>query len=216
MSDPASTALLAELRHQGISDERVLGALAAIPRQQFVASADHDRAYANIALPIEEGQTISQPYVVAVMTQALALRPSDRVLEIGTGSGYQSAVLARLAATVTSVERYASLAGQARARLAALGCTNVAVHVGDGTMGWPADAPYDAIIVTAAGPTVPLALIDQMNAARGRLVIPIGDQETQNLLLLRLEDGRRHVANLGPVRFVPLLGQQGWPAGDQP
>jgi protein-L-isoaspartate(D-aspartate) O-methyltransferase len=210
MSDSSPERLLAELRQQGIHDERVLAALGRVPRPEFVAAADQHRAYANVALPIGEGQTISQPYVVALMTQALALQPTERVLEIGTGSGYQAAVLAHLAASVISIERVPALADAARVRLAALGLANIEIHVGDGTLGWPVAAPYDAIVVTAAAPSVPPALVDQLDPGHGRLVIPVGDAEAQNLLLLQMRRGRRQARNLGPVRFVPLLGAHGW------
>ena len=144
------------------------------------------------------------------MTEAAEISPKERVLEIGTGSGYQAAVLAHLADHVISIERYPSLAEGAWARLAALAYTNITIHVGDGTLGWPPDSPYESIVVTAAGPDVPAALLDQLHPAHGRLVMPVGNQEDQNLLLLRLDAGQRRTINLGPVRFVPLLGEQGW------
>lgn len=212
MPDPSPAMLLADLRQQGIHDERVLVAMAAVPRASFVPPAERAQAWANIALPIGEGQTISQPYVVAIMAQALAPRPEERVLEIGAGSGYGAAVLAQLAGEVVAVERSPALATAARARLTALGYTNVLVHVGDGTLGWPAGAPYDAISVTAGGPRVPTALLDQLQPRRGRLVMPVGDIESQELVLIRLDEGDLQTHNLGPVRFVPLIGAQGWAA----
>lgn len=210
--------LLAELRRMNIHDERVLAALASVPREEFVDPGDRDRAYENVALGIGSGQTISQPYVVALMTQALALAPTDRVLEIGAGSGYQAAVLARLAAEVISIERHAALGAEATRRLAALGIANVAIYVGDGSLGWPAAAPYDAIIVTAAAPAVPVPLLQQLTPAHGRLVIPVGSSDDQNLLLVRRDGDRHSTTDLGPVRFVPLIGAAAWgsPEREQP
>jgi protein-L-isoaspartate(D-aspartate) O-methyltransferase len=170
-------------------------------------------AYADVALGIAEGQTISQPYVVAMMTVALAPRPDERVLEIGTGSGYQTAILAQLAGQVVSVERHASLSMAAAAILGDLGYRNIALYVGDGSAGWPAGAPYDAIMVTAAGPRVPSALYEQLAVARhARLVMPVGTRADQSLLLVQRWDGGRAVRNLGAVRFVPLVGSEAWPA----
>lgn len=215
MPDPSPAMLLTDLRQQGIHDERVLAAMAAVPRASFVPPAERAQAWANIALPIGEGQTISQPYVVAIMAQALAPRPEERVLEIGAGSGYGAAVLAQLAGEVITVERSPALAEAARARLTALGYTNVLVYVGDGTLGWPPGAPYDAISVTAGGPHVPPALLDQIHPRRGRLVMPVGDVEGQELVLIHLHEGELQTHNLGPVRFVPLIGAQGWAAPEQ-
>lgn len=204
-------ALLAELQRQGIRDRRVLDALARVPRDQFVPDERQAEAWANVALPIGAGQTISQPYVVALMTEALALRGEERVLEIGTGSGYQTAILAELARDVISVERHASLADKAVATLVALGYRNVSVHVGDGTAGWPAGAPYNRIIVTAAGPRVPPPLLNQLDPAGGRLVIPVGEQEGEQRLIAVTRDGADlREQTLGPVRFVPLIGRAGW------
>ena len=205
-------ALLAELRRQGIADERVLAALARVPRERFVPEAVRPDAWANVALPIGAGQTISQPYVVAIMTAALRLRGPERVLEIGTGSGYQTAILAELAAEVVSVERHASLAAGAAALLRDLGYANVAVHVGDGTTGWAEAAPYDRIIVTAAGPRVPPPLLAQLNPAGGRIVIPVGEPHDQMLVAVERDGEQIHEQPLGPVRFVPLIGRAGWAA----
>jgi protein-L-isoaspartate(D-aspartate) O-methyltransferase len=202
--------LLAELRRHGVHDERVLAAIAAVPREQFVPPEHREQAYANIPLPIGAGQTISQPLVVGLMTQALGLTGAERVLEVGTGSGYQAAVLCRLAAQITSVERFPELAERARAVLARIGCQNVVVHVSNGSLGWPAGAPYDAIIVTAGGPEVPASLVQQL-AIGGRLVIPVGSRTAQDLLLVTREPQGTHTQNLGPVRFVPLVGEEGWP-----
>ena len=205
-------ALLAELRRQGIGDERVLAAIRRVPRDRFVPAASRDEAWANVALPIGAGQTISQPFVVALMTEALALRGLERVLEIGTGSGYQTAVLAELAAEVVSVERHPELATEAEATLRQLGYHNVAIHVGDGTTGWPDAAPYDRIIVTAAGPRVPPPLLAQLHEDGGRLVIPVGEPDDQQLVVVERQGDRTRERRLGSVRFVPLIGRAGWAA----
>ncbi len=205
-------ALLAELRRQGIRDERVLGALGQVPRERFVPEENRAEAWANAALPIGAGQTISQPFVVALMTEALALRGPERVLEIGTGSGYQTAILAELAAEVVSVERHAELAAGAERLLRELGYRNVAVHVGDGTTGWADAAPYDRIIVTAAGPLVPPPLLAQLRADRGRMVIPVGEPHDQHLVVVDRDGDQTRETSLGPVRFVPLIGRAGWAA----
>ena len=210
-SDPIA-ALLAELRGQGIRDERVLTAIGRVPRERFVPAAHRDEAWANVALPIAAGQTISQPFVVALMTQALALRGLERVLEIGTGSGYQTAILAELAVEVVSVERHPALAAAAEALLRGLGYRNVAVRVGDGTTGWPEAAPYDRIIVTAAGPHVPPPLLAQLAPDGGRIVIPVGEAHEQQLLAVERHGDRTRRQHLGPVRFVPLIGRAGWAA----
>ncbi len=207
-------ALLAELRTEGIGDERVLAAIARVPRERFVAEELRAEAWTNGALPIGAGQTISQPYVVALMTAALGPRPTDRILEIGTGSGYQTAVLAELAGAVVSIERHAALATAAAALLDALGYRNVAVHIGDGTVGWPDSAPYDAIIVTAAAPKVPVSLLDQLSPEGGRLVIPVGALRDQDLYRIERHGERIQERLLGPVRFVPLIGHAGWELTD--
>jgi protein-L-isoaspartate(D-aspartate) O-methyltransferase len=204
-------ALLDELRHDGIRDERVLAAIAAVPRERFVPEHVREYAWANVALPIDAGQTISQPYIVAAMTSALRLRPADRVLEIGTGSGYQAAILAHLAAQVCTIERHAELAEIARATLRDLGITNVDILIGDGTQGWPDAPPFDRMIVTAAGPDLPAPLLDQLNPDGGRLVVPVGPHDgDQRLLLVTSDEGALHRHDLGPVRFVPLIGKEGW------
>jgi protein-L-isoaspartate(D-aspartate) O-methyltransferase len=209
--------LIAELRRLGVHDERVLAALRAVPRELFVPPRHRDQAYRNIPLPIGEGQTISQPLVVGLMTQALALRGPERLLEVGTGSGYQAAVLSRLAAHIVTVERLPELAARASALLQRLGCQNVEVHVSNGSLGWPTGAPYDAIVVTAGAPQVPAALVRQLGAD-GRLVIPVGDRTSQDLLRVTRRGSGTATENLGPVRFVPLVGEQGWDtdAGDEP
>ena len=201
--------LVETLRGAGIRDERVLAAFAAVPREQFVPRAEHHRAYEDFALEIGEGQTISQPSVVARITELAAVTARDRVLEIGTGSGFQAAILAELARFVFTVERLRRLAEQARGRLQALGYGNVSVQVMDGSLGWKAQAPFDVIVVSAAAPSVPPILRDQL-AEGGRLVAPVGDRDHQNLVrVVRTGDGFEEHAFQG-VRFVPLVGRQGF------
>lgn len=202
--------LIRELRGQGIADPRVLHAIRTVPRDRFVPDSQSEHAWANIALPIGAGQTISQPFVVAVMTEALRLRGHERVLEIGTGSGYQAAVLAMLAREVITIERHAVLARGAEAMLADLGITNVEVHVADGTLGWQARAPYGGILVTAAAPRIPGPLLDQLDLEGGRLIVPVGTLNDQQLLLVRRSPQGFEETDLGPVRFVPLVGRAGW------
>jgi protein-L-isoaspartate(D-aspartate) O-methyltransferase len=201
-----------QLAARGIRDPLVLAAMGTVPREKFVSARQAPFAYDDEPLPIGEGQTISQPYIVARMTEALALGRADRVLEVGTGSGYGAAVLAEIAAEVYTVERLAALADRARRRLADLGYARVRVLTGDGTLGWPAHAPYDAIVVTAGGPRVPPALLDQL-AIGGRLVMPVGaagyDQYLVRVVRVAADDYRRE--ELDPVAFVPLVGAQGWP-----
>jgi protein-L-isoaspartate(D-aspartate) O-methyltransferase len=188
-----------------ITDEKVLAVLRAVPRHQFVPGASLEVAYADAPAPIGYGQTISQPTVVGMMTAALELRGTERVLEIGTGSGYQAAVLARLATEVYTIEIVEPLGTSARERLARLGYTNVKVRVGDGYAGWPEAAPFDRVIVTAAPETVPKALVDQL-ADGGILVAPVGPEgETQQLLRLRKRGGKTTQEHLAPVRFVPMV-----------
>jgi len=201
-----------QIEARGVTDARVLAAMRAVPREDFVSPGWQEEAYHDGPLPIEGEQTISQPYIVALMSEALQLKGGERVLEIGTGSGYAAAVLARLAAKVHSVECIPVLADLAAKRLAALGCANVAVHRGDGSLGWPGAAPYDAIVVTAAGPDVPAALKAQLKIG-GRLVMPVGAHHgLQELLrLTRVGEHEEQRELLLPVRFVPLTGAQGWP-----
>lgn len=202
--------LVQQITARGVSNAHVLAAMAAVPRHLFVPDALRQSAYEDHPLPIGQGQTISQPYIVALMTELMELGPEDRVLEIGTGSGYQAAILSHLAAEVVSIERHAALAEEARARLAALGYTNVSILCADGTLGYARLAPYDAIIVTAAGPQIPVALLDQL-AMGGRLLCPIGDRHVQRLIkVVRTEDGFRETPSIDCV-FVPLVGEQGWP-----
>ncbi len=203
-----------QLRSRGIRDERVLKAMETIPRHLFVDEALRDQAYFDHPLPIDAGQTISQPYIVALMTAALELRGRERVLEIGTGSGYQTAVLAALADQVFSIERVAPLASRARKILDALDDYNVAIRIGDGTYGWREESPFDAIIVTAGAPRVPPILVEQL-AVGGRLVIPVGDRHTQDLIRVvrqSEEAGDIKQEDLGGCRFVSLIGEHGWQA----
>lgn len=198
------------IRARGVYDSRVLEALRVVPREAFVPPELADMAYEDRPLPIEAGQTISQPYIVAVMTEALALQPSNRVLEIGTGSGYAAAVLAHVAKQVYTVERHAELADVARERLERLGYSNVEIRCGDGTLGWSEHAPFDAIIVAAGGPEVPPALLDQL-ALGGRLIIPVGTGRAQELVrVTRTGETEYRREDLGAVQFVPLIGAQGW------
>jgi protein-L-isoaspartate(D-aspartate) O-methyltransferase len=197
-----------QLQRRGISDPAVLAAMRSVPREFFVEADSVGEAYADRPLPIAEGQTISQPYIVAVMTQYLELTGNDAALEIGTGSGYGAAVLSRIARTVDTVERHSHLAEVARCRLAELGCANVTVHVGDGSLGLPDHGPFDAISVTAAGPTIPRALVDQL-ADGGRLIMPVGRRWGQRLVRARKRGETIREEDLEAVAFVPLVGDQG-------
>lgn len=210
----ARAALLADLARE-IRDRRVIDAMARVPREIFVPEELRASAYENMPLPIGFGQTISQPLIVALMTEALQLRGDEKVLEIGTGSGYQTAVLSLLDDHVVSVERIPPLAQRAEELLQRHGYTNVEVHAGGEALGWTAGAPYDAIIVTAAAPEVPRELLDQLGMG-GRLVIPVGSRELQELVrIVKTPEGAlRH--NLGPCRFVPLLGRAAWPGQAAP
>jgi protein-L-isoaspartate(D-aspartate) O-methyltransferase len=198
-----------QLRGRGIEDERVLEAMAAVPREAFVPPRMRHRAYADSALPIGEEQTISQPWIVAAICQAMELTGGERVLEIGTGSGYSAAVLARLAAEVVSVERYESLARTARETLAGLEVDNVEMLVADGSRGVPDRAPFEAIAVHATAPAAPPALVDQL-ADGGRLVIPIAMREADMLTVLRRCGEELEAKAIGPCRFVPLIGEEGF------
>lgn len=200
-----------QLRDRGIVDPRVLEAMATVPRERFVDDDQRGRAYSDAALPIERGQTISQPWIVARMTELLAVRPGDRVLELGTGSGYQAAILATLGARVTSLERHPELAAAAHRRLAALGLSDrVDIRVGDGSLGDPSGPRYDGIIVTAAAPTVPPGLRDQL-ADGGRLVIPVGSRDLQVLTLVVRDGNDWQETPHGRCVFVPLVGPGGFP-----
>ncbi len=198
-----------QLIPRGIRDQRVLDAMAAVPRHIFVQDALRSQAYGDFSMPIGLNQTISQPYIVALMTQALELQGEETVLEIGTGCGYQTAVLARLAECVFSIERLKELHIRARHTLDQIQVFNAICTTDDGTLGWPQYSPFDAIIVTAGGPDIPQALIDQL-ADPGRLVIPIGDRDSQELVVLKKENGEISRQVIEKVRFVSLIGSQGW------
>ena len=197
---------------RGVMDPRVLAAMRKVPRHLFVPSHLWEQAYGDYPLPIGQDQTISQPYIVALMTELLELKATDRVLEIGTGSGYQAAILAELAAAVYTIDRLNSLADHAKRILDSLGYGNVKIRVGDGTLGWPEKAPFDAIIVTAGAPQVPRPLTEQL-ALGGRLVIPVGDTWSQTLTCIRkTKDGLKFEYH-GGCRFVRLIGEYGWEEG---
>ena len=198
-----------QLIPRGIKDKSVLGVMREIPRHLFVAPGMESRAYGDHALPIGEGQTISQPFMVALMTQALELTGRERVLEIGTGSGYQTAILSRLAEQVFSIERVEGLAARARAVLEGLGASNVAIRVGDGTIGWKEFEPYDRIIVTAGAPEVPPSLEEQLGDP-GIMAVPVGSQGLQQLRIIVKNQGEVSVRDAGGCVFVPLVGREGW------
>jgi protein-L-isoaspartate(D-aspartate) O-methyltransferase len=199
-----------QIRERGVTDPRVLAALASVPRERFVHPDARGRAYTDHALGIGHHQTISQPYMVAVMTEALSVGPHDRVLEIGTGSGYQCAVLSLLAREVWSVERIPELTDGAERLLRELGYANVHLRTGDGTLGWPECAPFDAIVVTAAAPRPPPSLLDQLTSDGGRLVVPVGGRELQYLVRV-VRTGTEYASDRSfGCRFVPLLGEEGW------
>lgn len=199
----------AQLRSRDVVDERVLDAMERVPRELFVPDKERSRAYDDVALPIGHGQTISQPYMVARICEVLGLRGDERVLDVGTGSAYQAAVLAELAGEVHTIERIPELAEQARANLAAAGYERVQVHVGDGTLGLPEHAPYDAIAVAAAAPGLPQQLYEQLET-RGRLAIPVGGRWGQRLeLVIRSPEGPAVIRSV-PCRFVPLVGEEGF------
>jgi protein-L-isoaspartate(D-aspartate) O-methyltransferase len=198
-----------QLRRRGIEDERVLAAMGEVPREAFLPEALRDRAYEDSALPIGAEQTISQPWIVAAICQALELEGAELVLEVGTGSGYSAAVLARLAAHVVSSERLEPLSRAAGEALEALGIWNVELVVGDGSLGVPPRAPFDAIAVHASAPAAPPALVEQL-ADGGRLVVPVSGEEADMLRVLRRRGERVETASLGPCRFVPLIGEEGF------
>jgi protein-L-isoaspartate(D-aspartate) O-methyltransferase len=219
MSDPFTNARLAmvrqQLRARGLNDERVLRAMERVPRHEFVPYTLRADAYRDGALPISANQTISQPYIVALMTELLALRGGETVLEVGTGSGYQTAILCELAAHVYSLERIASLGREAAERLNRLGYHNMDIHLGDGSQGLPDMAPFDAIIVTAAAPVVPGPLRAQMRPNGGRLVIPVGSGDQQMLRLITRHGDRWTDKPVAAVNFVPLIGHNGFEADDE-
>lgn len=199
-----------QLVARGVGAPGVLEAMRRVPREWFVAGGSVERAYEDAALPVDCGQTISQPYIVARMTEALEPGPQDRVLEIGTGTGYQTAVLALLAGQVYTIEWYAKLLVPAAERLAALGIRNVTFRCGDGSEGWPEHAPYDGILVTAGAPRPPLPLLEQL-AVGGRMVLPVGPPEEESLLVIRRTAAGYEQRELLRCRFVPLRGREGWP-----
>jgi len=203
-----------QIRGRGIRSPRVLEAMLSVPRHLFVPLQHAAEAYADSPLPIGEGQTISQPFMVAAMAESLSLEGHERVLEVGAGSGYQAAVLSLLAREVIAVESQPPLALQARDRLARLGYANVQIRDGDGSLGWPPAAPFDAILVTAAAPAVPPPLVEQLKE-EGRLVVPVGPAQRQELLLIRKHEGRITQQSIYDCRFVPLLGRYGWRQSEQ-
>jgi len=198
-----------QLRARGIRDERVLAAMAKVPREEFIASSDIAQAYGDYPLPIGAGQTISQPYIVAAMVEALEPHPEDRVLEVGTGTGYQAAILAELAKEVWTIERQAELADKAREILQRLGYANVHVMHGDGSLGLPQNSPFDRILVAAAAPRIPDSLAAQL-ADGGRLVVPVGTRLEQQVQVVRKMGNKLSVTAQDACRFVPLVGDQGW------
>jgi len=199
-----------QLRQRGIRDERLLAAMSKVPRHEFVSQQNWNEAYADHPIPIAEKQTTSQPYMIAAMIQAAEIKPEDRILEIGAGSGYQTALLAELASQVFAVERYASLAETAQKTLERLGYRNAKIVTGDGSLGLKEASPFDAIIVSAAAPRVPQALVEQL-AVGGRLIVPVGESEQQVVQLLQKNaDGSTSVRTLEGCRFVPLIGEQGF------
>jgi protein-L-isoaspartate(D-aspartate) O-methyltransferase len=198
-----------QLRRRGIGDAAVLAAMLVVPRHEFVPREVRSRAYEDLPLPIGSGQTISQPYIVAAMTLALRLQPADRSLEIGTGLGYQAAILSHLAKEVFTIERQPELASTASEKLASLGYNNVHVHCGDGTLGLPEFAPFNAILVAAAAPAVPQPLLAQL-AEGGRMIIPIGDADNQELQLIEKHAGKFSTRTMEGCRFVPLVGHHAW------
>ncbi|MGE5112285.1 MAG: protein-L-isoaspartate(D-aspartate) O-methyltransferase [Acidobacteriaceae bacterium] len=199
-----------QLRRRGIHDQRVLRAMEEVPRHEFIPELERHWAYRDQPVPIGEDQTISQPYIVAVMTQFLSVEPENRVLEVGTGTGYQAAVLSRLAGQIYTIERHATLAERAEEIFRHIGYQNIHVVVGDGTRGLPDHAPYDRILVAAAAPSVPPPLLEQLNEG-GRMIIPVGTSNTQILQLLRKSHGEIFTSNLEGCRFVPLIGEGGFP-----
>lgn len=213
--DQLRAEMVADLHERGITDTAVLQAMNAVPRELFVPKSHLEFAYYNGALPLPANQTISQPFVVALMLSVLRLQSHFKVLEIGTGSGYAAAVLSQIVQQVHTIERQEELVDYAKTRLEHLGYANVCIHFGDGTLGWPAAAPYDAIVVAAAGPVVPVTLRNQLGE-NGRLIMPVGSQKKQKLQLVwRKADGRFGQKTLTPVRFVPLIGSEGWDDGNQ-
>ena len=213
-SPPESTgeAIVRQVVEKGIGDKRVLNAIRRVPRERFLPPGVRDQARLDRAVEIGLDQTISQPYMVAAMTAELSLTGNERVLEVGTGSGYQSAILAHLAAEVFTVERLAELSLRSRGILDGLGLTNIRYRIGDGTLGWPDGAPFDRIIVTAAAPTLPLKLFRQLRQD-GLMVAPIGKEDLQQLTVVRKVQGKPSTREVFPCRFVKLIGEEGWHEG---
>lgn len=201
-----------QLRARGIRDSRVLDAMAKVARDQFVPEDFRAQAYEDHPLPIGENQTVSQPYIVAIMLEALSVQPGSTVLEVGTGSGYQTALLAELSEHVYTIERHPSLAASAFATLLRLGYENVTITVGDGSQGFQSHAPFDAIVVSAAAPQIPGSLFEQLKEL-GRMVIPVGPEEAQQLQLVEKKNGAPVITVLEPCRFVPLIGNEAYPSG---
>jgi protein-L-isoaspartate(D-aspartate) O-methyltransferase len=199
-----------QIERRGIKNPRLLDALRKVPRHLFVSAELEKKAYDDGPLPIGAGQTISQPFIVALMTSLLSLEGNENILEIGTGSGYQAAILANLAKTVHTIERHTELADHAKSVLLDLGLDNVFVHLGDGSLGWPEAAPYQAIIVTAAAPSPPAPLLEQLAPENGRMVIPVGSFPEQDLQVWQMENGRLSNDSILPVAFVPMRGMYGW------
>lgn len=198
-----------QLIPRGIRDERVLKAMKKIPRHLFVDESNQYKAYDDMALPIEEGQTISQPYMVAIMTELLELKGDEKVLEVGTGSGYQAAILAELSKEVYTIERFAVLIEKAEERFRFLGYNNIHTRVGDGTLGWPEEAPFDRVVITAATPAVPEPIMRQLSAG-GIIVAPVGDRFSQQLIKVKKSKGKLLEERHTPCVFVPLIGKYGW------
>lgn len=201
--------VLTQLKKRGITDERVLEAMRQVKRHEFVDEAFQSRAYEDSPLPIDQGQTISQPFIVARMTELLGVLPSHRILEIGTGSGYQAAVLSVLAGKIFTIERHFALAKSARAKLEAAGVTNVLVKHGDGTIGWAEHAPFDKILITASAPHLPKTLANQLKEG-GRMIFPMGANREQTLIIADKIDGELQMQEMGVVSFVPLIGREGF------
>ncbi|WP_447980650.1 protein-L-isoaspartate(D-aspartate) O-methyltransferase [Candidatus Nitrospira bockiana] len=209
-TEPRAHMVREQLARRGIADPRVLAAMGRVPRHAFVPEPDRELAYEDCPLRIGQGQTISQPYMVALMVQSLALTGEETVLDVGTGSGYQAAVLGEMTRMVYTIERLPELADEARRRLAALGYRNITVLVGDGSVGLKEYAPFDAIVVAASAPEVPPSLLEQL-AEHGRLVIPVGTESGQTLCRVRMVGGLPRFEDLGCCMFVPLIGREGWP-----
>jgi protein-L-isoaspartate(D-aspartate) O-methyltransferase len=213
VDSPTEQMIREQLLDRGITDRRVVEAMRGVPRERFVPTAQRENAHAGRALAIGHGQTISEPYIVALMTQSLDVAPSHRVLELGTGSGYQTAVLSRLAREVCTVERVKPLLDAAFDRLLDLGCRNVRFRFGDGTVGWFERAPFDRILIAAAAPQVPRALLTEQLADGGAAILPVGPGQQQSLLRVVRRGARLEQSEICLCRFVPLIGKEGWPEG---